>query len=244
MSTQRASVPHALVTGAARGIGAATAGLLARDGYAVTVTDVLDTSATVRAVEAAGGTAAGVEADVSDRAAIRAVVESSVARFGRLDAVVTSAGVYGTARSLDDTDEAELDFVLGVNLRGTVWTIQAALPHLRRQGGRVVCIGSLAGRIGGLRSGPAYAASKGAIHALVRWLAQAEAPHRILVNGVAPGVVATPMIDGRGYTPEPLPLRRFAEAAEIAEVAAFLISPAASYMTGTVVDVNGGVHVS
>ena len=238
------TTPHAIVTGAARGIGAATAELLAARGYAVTLADLLDASATLESITTAGGVASAAELDVRDRDAVRRVVEASAEAHGGVDLLVSSAGVYGSTRRIDEIEPDELDLVIGVNLYGTFWAVQAALPFLRESRGRIICIGSLAGRIGGLRAGPHYAASKGGIHALVRWLAQAEAASGVLVNGIAPGVVETPMIDGKGYVADTLPLGRFAEASEIASVVLFLASPGASYMTGTVVDVNGGVHAS
>ncbi|GAB3561707.1 glucose 1-dehydrogenase [Amycolatopsis endophytica] len=227
---------QAVVTGAARGIGAHIARELAAAGAAVTVLDVNDPAGTVEAIRAEGGTAAGHAVDVTDLAAVRAALSGLPA----LDALVTSAAVYGDTVSLDDLDESEVDHVLGVNVKGTLWTVKAALPLLRRQGGRVVCIGSVAGKVGGVLAGPHYVASKGAVHAMVKWLAKTEAANGIAANGVAPGVVDTEMVAGRGYRPDYCPLGRLARPEEIARVAAFLASPAASYMTGAVVDVNGG----
>jgi 3-oxoacyl-[acyl-carrier protein] reductase len=230
----------ALVTGAARGIGQQIALELARGGAAVSVLDVLDPAETVAAIRSENGTADGLRLDVTDRAAVSRRVTESAGPAGRLDVLVTSAGIYGGVTAIDQLDEAELDAVLSVNLAGTLWCLQAALPLLRARGGRVVCVGSVAGKIGGVLAGPHYAASKGGVHALVRWLAKTEAGHGITANGIAPGVVDTDMVAGRGYQPDYCPLGRFADPAEIARVAAFLASPAASYMTGTVIDVNGG----
>jgi 3-oxoacyl-[acyl-carrier protein] reductase len=231
---------HALVTGAARGIGAATCHALAAAGYAITALDLIDPAETVARIEKDGGVASAVVADVRDRAAVRAAVSG----LDRLDAVVTCAGVYGTGTRLEDLEEDDVDLVLDVNLKGTLWTLQATVPHLRATKGRVVCFGSLAGRNGGVLAGPHYSASKGGVHAVVRWLSKAEAGNGVRVNGIAPGPIDTPMIDGKGYTPDSVPLARFGRSDEMAAVAAFLVSPASSFMTGAVVDANGGIYVS
>ena len=227
---------RAVVTGAARGIGAHIARELAAAGAEVTVLDVNDPAGTVATIRAEGGAATGRTVDVTDSAAVRAALSD----LDSLDALVTSAAVYGDTVALDDLNESEVDHVLGVNVKGTLWTVKAALPLLRQRGGRVVCLGSVAGKVGGVLAGPHYVASKGAVHAVVKWLAKTEAANGITANGVAPGVVDTEMVAGRGYQPDYCPLGRLARPEEIARVAAFLASPAASYMTGAVVDVNGG----
>jgi len=234
---------HTVVTGAAQGIGAAIAIGLAAVGHAVTVLDVKDTTDTVTSIEAVGHRATGAQVDVRDRDAVRAAIDSAVIRAGRLDVLITCAGIYGAVTTIDELLPEDLDAVLGVNLAGTIWTVQAALPHLRRCGGRVVCVGSVAGRNGGLLSGPHYGASKGGVHAFVRWLAKTEARNGILANAIAPGPIDTPMLQGRGYTADAVPLKRFGRAEEIAAVAVFLASPGASYITGTVVDANGGSFI-
>lgn len=232
----------AVVTGAARGIGQHVALELGRAGAAVTVLDVLDVAETVERIESDGGAASGRRTDVTDRAAVSAAMAEAGA--DGLDVLVTAAGVYGDTTTLDDLAEDELDRVLSVNLAGTLWCVQAALPMLRAgDGGRVVCVGSVAGKVGGVLAGPHYAASKGGVHAVVRWLAKTQAAHGVIANGIAPGAVDTEMIAGRGYQQDYCPLGRFAQPEEIARVAAFLASPAASYLTGTVIDVNGGYYM-
>jgi 3-oxoacyl-[acyl-carrier protein] reductase len=227
----------AVVTGAARGIGAASCVALAAAGAEIAAYDLDSPDDTVAAVKEAGGVAHGAVLDVTDRAATEAVLGA----LPQIDALVTSAGVYGALVPIEDLDDAEMDRVLGVNVKGTLWTVRAALPQLRRSQGSVVCIGSLAGRVGGVAAGPQYVASKGAVHALVKWLARIESAHGVRANAVAPGPVDTDMIAGRGYDPTSFPMRRFARPAEIAAVVAFLASPAASYLNGAVVDVNGGM---
>lgn len=231
---------RAVVTGAARGVGRAVAVELAQAGAEIHAADVNDPSKTVDEIRADGARAEAYVVDISDRAAVEGLMRAAGGEPGRIDILVTCAAVYGNSTSADDLTEADVDTVLDVNVKGTLWCISAALPLLRQRGGRVVCIGSVAGKIGGVLAGPHYVASKGAVHAMVKWLAKTEADHGISANGIAPGVVDTEMITNRGYQPEYCPLGRFAQPAEIARVAAFLASPAASYMTGTVVDVNGG----
>lgn len=229
---------HAAVTGAARGIGRQVALELARAGARVTVFDRRDAGETADSIRAEGGAADAVSLDVTDRDA----VGEAFAEAGKdgLDMLVTSAAIYGSVKPVEELTEVEVDEVLDVNVKGTLWCVRAALPMLRTCRGRVVCIGSVAGKIGGVLAGPHYVASKGGVHAMVKWLAKTEAHHGILANGVAPGVVDTEMISGQGYQPDYCPLGRFADPEEIARTAAFLATPAASYLTGTVVDVNGG----
>ena len=233
---------RAVVTGAARGIGAGCAVALAGAGAEVIAWDVLDTSETVDRICSGGGRATGGRVDVTDRAATTKAVQE-VASGGGIDVLVTAAGIYGNATAIEDLDEAEVDRVLDVNFKGTFWCVQAALPTLRQRGASVVCIGSEAGKIGGLLAGPHYVASKGAIHAFVRWLAKIGAPDGIRANSVAPGAVDTDMTRGRGYSPEYCPLQRLGEPEDIAQAVLYLASPAANYVTGIVLDVNGGHFV-
>jgi len=140
---------HAVVTGAAQGIGAAIAIGLADVGHAVTALDVKDAANTVETIQAAGRSAVGARVDVRDRDAVHAAVDAAAERAGGLDVLITCAGIYGAVTTIDELLPADLDSVLGVNLAGTIWTVQAALPHLRRRGGRVVCVGSIVDANGG-----------------------------------------------------------------------------------------------
>lgn len=229
----------AVVTGAARGIGEAVALELARAGADLALFDLDEPAATADAVRALGRDATSGRLDVADRAAAEAIVGA----LPRIDVLVTSAGVYGEPIPIADMTDEEMDRVLGVNLKGSLWTVRAALPALRRQGGRIVCVGSAAGEVGGVASGPQYVSSKGALHATVKWLARSEARNGVAACAVAPGAVETDMIAGKGYSGDYCPLGRLGTAQDVAGVVAFLASPAAAYMTGTVVHVNGGFYM-
>jgi 3-oxoacyl-[acyl-carrier protein] reductase len=224
------------VTGAARGIGAAVTTALAAAGAEVVAFDLVKAHETVAGITTAGGSARAEILDVTDRQA----VETAFGALEGLDVVVTSAGVFGEPIPIADLVEAEVDRVMNVNFKGTLWTIRAALPLLRDGGGRVVCLGSAAGQVGGVSSGPHYVASKGALQAMVKWLARTEASNGVLANAVAPGAIDTEMIAGRGYDGGYCPLGRLGTAEEVAEAVVFLCSPASRYITGTVLNVNGG----
>lgn len=229
-----------LVFGAASGIGASAAKLCARLGAKLMLADVADAQPLARDIEAAGGSASSVSCDVTDRAA----VELTVAQAGAVDAMIVCSGICPFDDWTDPDWDEIYDRTNAVNVKGTVNCVRAALPSMMERGrGRIVLVGSLAGRTGGLLSGPHYVASKGAIGALVRWFARLGAPRNVLVNGLAPGPVDTRMIAGRSVNMESIPLGRIARPDELAGPIAFLCSPAASYVCGAMLDVNGGVYM-
>jgi 3-oxoacyl-[acyl-carrier protein] reductase len=243
----------ALVTGGARGIGRACAVALARAGAAVAVADVLATEDTEAAIRALGARSLGLPLDVTDGPAVHRAVARVAAALGRLDVLVTAAGIVHRD-TLDETTEAVWRRVVDVVLTGTFHAIQAAVPVMRAQCyGKIVTISSISGIIGGAvsraaegrdarrgRSGPAYAAAKGGVIALTRWVAKDVGQEGVYVNSVAPGGVDTEMTRGYAYPVEGLPIPRLGEPEDVAEAVLFLASPASNYVTGQVLRVDGG----
>jgi NAD(P)-dependent dehydrogenase (short-subunit alcohol dehydrogenase family) len=247
----------ALITGAASGIGRATAHVLAREGAAVMIAD-LDPEGGERAaadIRASGSEAAFVQVDV--RTDAQAMVDAALARWGRLDILVNNAGVFYPVDFLDVAFDQWIKAV-EVMYHGTFLCSQAAARAMVRQGdgGRIVNISSVNGFLG-LAQSSHYNSAKGAIDQLTRCLAVDLAPHGILVNGVAPGFVDTPMaiVDGVSEHETPdfkefyvrrrrIPLARPAEASEIAEAVAFLASPRCTYITGHTLVVDGGLSIT
>ncbi|HEY7142271.1 MAG TPA: SDR family oxidoreductase [Methylomirabilota bacterium] len=243
----------ALVTGGARGIGRASAVALARAGADVAVADLLPTVDAEAAIAATGRRGIGLTLDVTDAEAVRAAVGRVVGTLGRLDVLVTAAGILHRD-PLEETTEAVWRRVVEVGLTGTFHAVQAAVPVMRAQGyGKIVTISSISGIIGGAvsratdapdaqrgRSGPAYAAAKGGVIALTRWVAKDVGQSGIYVNSVAPGGVDTEMTRGYAYAAERLPIARMGQPEDVAEAVLFLASPASNYVTGQVLRVDGG----
>lgn len=240
----------ALVTGAAGGIGAATARALARAGARVLATDVDETRVlqVAEAIVADGGEAVGRHLDVTHPPEVEAVVKGAVERFGGLDILVNVAGILDLT-PLESLTPEVWDRVLDVNLKGTLLVSLAVLKVMRsRRQGRIVNIGSLAGEVGGVIAGANYAAAKAGVICLTKSIAKHGAPFGVLVNCVNPGVIDTAM--PASFPPERLaamieatPLKRLGRPEEIAGVVVFLASDAASFITGASIDVNGGIYM-
>jgi len=237
----------ALVTGASRGIGAATAIRLATDGFAVAANYLsrkAQADETIRAIEASGGRAVAIRADVSRSSEVERMVAEAVSAFGRLDVLVNNAGVYERA-SLGDTTPQDWDRRLATNLSSCFYAARAAVPEMRKVGGgRLVNVTSqIAFR--GTAHGADYAAAKAGIVGLTKALALELAPQGILVNAIAPGSIETDILDvdtpaDRTRRLRAIPLGRVGTPQEIAAAVAFLASDDASYITGQVIHVNGG----
>jgi NAD(P)-dependent dehydrogenase (short-subunit alcohol dehydrogenase family) len=230
-----------LITGAAGGIGEMTARVCAGLGAELLLVDRRPTDLTAPELQQAGARAKTFTCDV----AVRAEVEALAAATGPVDGLVLAAGVCPWDDWQQPGWDEAFDQVMAVNLHGPIHFARAYLPGMsERRHGRMVLVGSVAGRMGGLVASAHYVASKGGLHALVKWLAKRGAPHGVLVNGIAPGAIDTEMTRDQRIDPAQIPLGRKGRAEEVAWPIAFLCSPAATYLTGTVLDVNGGLYMS
>lgn len=228
-----------LVTGAAGGIGSAAAAVVAGQGASVTLTDMLPEAAARERLAGVCASSVYHRVNLADRAAVEAMASAT----GPVFAVIDTAGFCPqddwTAEGWEDGYNA----VLGANLIGPINLARAYLPGMIAAGrGRFALCGSISGRMGGVACGPHYAASKGALHAFMRWLAQKGTRHNVLANAVAPGSIATPMAAANGMTSDIYPQGRQGRPKEIGATIAFLCSPAAGFMSGAILDVNGATY--
>lgn len=237
----------AVVTGAARGIGRAIAERLAGGGATVVCTDVMDPAETVAAIEAAGGSAEGAVFDVTDGGSAAAAITEIHDRLGRLDILVNNAGITRDGlliRMKSDDWRA----VLGINLDGVFHLTQpAAKVMMKQRSGRIVSVASVVGLMG--NAGQAnYAASKAGLIGFTKSLARELGPRNVTVNAVAPGYIQTAMTEKlsdaqREALLATVAIPRLGEPADVAEAVAFLCGPGASYITGVVLNVSGGLYM-
>lgn len=235
----------ALVTGAARGIGKAIALRLAREEAAVGLMDLRDPGPAVEQLQAKGYTAVPFTVDVTDREAVGRAVDTMVQRFGRIDILVNNAGII-VRESILELSYEDWQRVMNVNINGTFNCCKAVIPHMiERSYGRIVNITSIAGKMGDITASPAYGTSKGAINTFTKSLARQLASHNITVNAVAPHAIQTDMSaewseEKRQAVVGSIPLKRMGMPSEVAEAVLFLVSDGASFITGEILDINGG----
>ena len=230
----------ALVTGGARGIGRAAGAALAGRGAFVCLSDVLDCDAAVESIAAAGGRAEGAALDVRDADACKGWVDGVIAAHGAVDILVCNAGVCPQGNILGD--DAQWRRVMDVNLDGTQNMVAAAWERLAGRDSAIVIVSSMAYYQGGVIVGTEYTASKAALIGMTRHLARNGGPLRIRCNAVAPGIIETEMTrDFDKPDLERIPLGRYGTAEDVAGPISFLCGPESAYMTGTVLNITGGM---
>lgn len=239
----------AIVTGAARGIGAAIAGAFAREGARIAALD-LDgggVEAVAETLRKRGADVLALRADVTSSADIGRALDAVLGRWGRVDALVNNAGGFAMLRATEEIPEDEWQAILASNLTSVFLCSKAVLPIMKRQRyGRIVNLASVVGRGGAVRVTSHYAAAKAGVIGFTRHLALEVGAEGITVNAVAPGTTATERVlkvrtpEETRRVAETIPVRRLGEPAEIADAVVFLASEAASFITGATLDVNGG----
>ncbi|MBB5214309.1 SDR family NAD(P)-dependent oxidoreductase [Parapusillimonas granuli] len=229
----------ALITGGAGAMGRAIANAFSKAGARVVATDLAQD-------ESIGEGIAYRRYDVTSREQTDALIDAVIAEHGKVDILVLCAGIIARTSLADSTDE-EWDALMAVNVRGVVNPTRKLFPLMCAQGyGKILAAGSIAAKNGGVASGPAYVASKSAVHGMIRWMAKAGAPHGVYANTLAPGPVETAMwasvtTGGAPAANATVPLGRYGNPEDIAQAALFLCSPASNWITGTSLDISGGM---
>lgn len=231
----------ALITGGARGIGQSISLSLAREGANVSILDKLSLKETIRLLEKYKVESLGIKCDVSKKEEIKKAVEATIEKFKKIDILVCNAGIFENTR-LEDINEDEWDKIFNVNVKGYFLCTQVIFPIMKKQEyGKIIYIGSSAAKNGGLLAGPHYVASKGAIHSFVKWIAKYGASFGIYANVVAPSLTSTDLLKGHKLSDEIFPLGRTGKPSDIAEAVVFFASQESNWISGTILDVNGGI---
>jgi 3-oxoacyl-[acyl-carrier protein] reductase len=237
----------AIVTGAARGIGKAVAWIFVREGSRVALVDVEKTGLETlqKQIGKNRGQALAVPCDVSKASEVKQMVYQVQKTFGRIDILVNNAGIIRRG-TIETVTEEDWDRVMEINLKGPFNCSKAVVEIMKRQGyGKIVNVSSIAGKMGDITSAPGYGPSKAGMDALTKTLARQLAPYGINVNGVAPHAIETEMSaewspEKRKAIVDAIPLKRLGKPEDVAEAVLFLASETAAFITGEIIDVNGG----
>ena len=237
----------AIVTGGNQGIGYATAISLAAAGANVVIA-ARNTKINWQAVNNINvlypGKARAEEMDVTSKESVKAAFERVYLEFGHLDILVNNAGICNLSQPFENIDEDKWDQVMDVNLKGILYCVKAAIPIYKSQNnGKIINVASLAGEVGGIATSADYVASKAAVIGLTKSLARYLGQYNVNVNAVAPGFIATEMTKEMSIPMNVIPLGRIGRPEDVADGIVFLASERASYITGTTLDVNGGVFM-
>jgi 3-oxoacyl-[acyl-carrier protein] reductase len=237
-----------IVTGGGAGIGEAIALAFAREGAHVAIWDLDGNRAekVSSTIQEMGHKSIAIQMSVANAREVNASVQRVLREYGRIDILINNAGICQVVPSVEEIKEEDWDRVLAVNLKGVFLCSKAVMGVMKKQkAGKIINMGSLAGKVGGIATGAHYAASKAAVMCLTKSLAKELGPYGVHVNAIAPGVIETDMTqmitggDWRAYL-STIPLGRIGVVDEVAKVALFLASDEASYLTGEIIDVNGG----
>jgi len=238
----------ALVTGAAGSLGLATAQALAADGLKVVMADI-DADRLQSLAAEIGPMAVACVLDVSDPTAVETAIADIANDHGGVDVLVNNAGILSNNKAAETSPE-EWRRIMSINLDGAFYLSRACLPSMKEKGwGRIVNICSMAAKTGGLTAGTAYTTSKGGMEALTFSLARESAGGGVTANGIAPAYINTPMVTEqlneaqRQKLLSEIPVGRFCEPEEAANVVSFLVSPLSGFITGEIIDINGGLHL-
>ena len=234
----------AIITGAGQGIGKAIARRLAKDGMNIAIADINLETAQAAADEIAkefGGEAMAIKCNVSQEEEVNAAVQAVLDRFGTIDVLVNNAGVLSLKKPFVEYTKADWNKLFSINFMGDVFFCKAVIPTLKeKKSGRIINMSSQSAETGGMAASPVYSATKAAVWCMSKSLANELGAFGINVNAVAPGLIATEMTKNAGYRDDMVPLGRLGTPEDVADAVAFLAGNDGRYVTGMILDVNGG----
>ena len=233
----------ALITGASYGIGMAIAKAMAANGATIVFNDIKQelVDKGLASYAEAGIKAHGYVCDVTDEDAVNAMVAKITEEVGHINILVNNAGILSLKKPFVEYTKADWDKIFGINFMGDVFFCKAVIPTMKeKKAGRIINMASQSAETGGLAASPIYAASKAAVWCMTKSLAGERGPYQVTVNAVAPGYIMTEMTRNAGYRDDMVPMKRLGTPEDVADVVGFLASEDSRYVTGMIVDINGG----